>query len=455
MRMWIFLLVMVCNAAHAQFGPGIRWQATPVDGFAEFHGLLSSNGRLLAWGDAGADSTRLAQLQWIDNETGELLGSWRDSRSRSRFWAAKEDEEGYLLVGEVKRADGLLRPFLLRLDTDGDSLWARESDWGAACALRSVVPLAAGGWLVGGERNHQALLARLDTQGDTIWTREFEFFPGYDDVFYDVDELPDGRLVACGQTFHDWIEWTSRYAVLAWFDPDGTMIDLFQPYDAQMFDVEPLEDGRLALTGDFQFAYLPVWLGTTSQDMTHRYFGVRERDMQGTSIRACPDGGLAVGGRWQTAEGEMASLLLRLSNQGEELWRAAYDVCGIDMGWGLVSEVDGSFRLAGFCMPSRTAFVLATHTESSPVAPPRRQLVEGPHLVTTREGIQLSWDRPSMDTQTFEVFNLAGQQVTAISISPGKVVERLRWESLAAGVYVVRLNGPAGSWSWVVPWQHL
>ena len=453
MRWWIPVSLMCWCAAHAQSGPGIRWQATPLQGFAEFHGLLASGDRLLAWGDAGADSVRAAVACWFDGETGETLGSWRDTRSRSRFWGSREDEGGFLLVGEARRGDGPSRPMLLRLDQQGDSLWLREPDWGGDCVLRAVVPLTAGGWLVGGERDHQALLARLDGQGDTLWTREFEFFPEYDDVFYDVDELADGRLVACGQTYHDSHEWTSRYAVLAWFDMDGALLDLFQPYDAQMFDVEPLADGRMALTGDFQFAYLPVWLGTSSQDMTHHYFGVRERDMQGTAIRACPDGGLAVGGRWQTAEGEMAALLLRLDSQGEELWRMGYDVCGIDMGWGLVSGDDGSHRLAGFCMPSRTAFVLATHSEGSPVAPPHRQTTEDPRMAVDWAGIQLRWERPVTEAMIVELFNLAGQRVSITSIAPGRNVEHLRWDTLAAGAYVLRLSSPTTSLSWLVPWQ--
>jgi hypothetical protein len=453
MLTFFILLLGSCTIVLAQGGPGLHWSATPQAGFAEFHGVLQVGDRLLAWGDSGADSVRNAQLWWLEDGNGDLSASWVDSRPRSRFWGGRSDSNGVLLVGEARRGGSGPRPLLMRLDSQGDSLWSREPDWGADCVLRTVAPLAQGGWIVGGERHEQALLARLDAQGDTLWTRDYEFFPSYEDVFYDVEELPDGRLVACGQTYHDWIEWTSRYAILGWFDAQGNLLDLFQPYDAQMFALEPLSDGRLAVTGDFQFAYLPVWLGTNSQDMTHRYFGVRERDMQATDIRECPDGGLAVGGRWQTAEGEMAALLLRLDAQGEELWRAAYDVCGIDMSWGLVSSPDGSHRLAGFCMPSRTAFVLKTQDESSPVLPAPGLHQESPWMASTTNGIQLRWMRPLGHGGRLDLYNAAGQRVARMALPSGAT--RVDWKlaGLASGFYLIQQTGAEGEAVWPLIWR--
>jgi hypothetical protein len=446
------IILAAGHAARAQQGPPLDWVATPLPGFAEFHGLLPASGGLLAWGDAGPDTERRAQVLLLSPGADQATWMWMDTLPRSRFHAARTAADGFLLAGEANRGD-LTRPLLMKVDEAGAVLWSSEPDWGGAGALHALAPLAMGGWVVAGERNHQALLARLNEEGDTLWTREFEFFPGYDDVFYDVEELADGRIVACGQTFHDSHEWTSRYAVLAWFDPAGGLLDLFQPYDAQMFALEPLTDGRLAVTGEFQFAYLPLWLGTNSQDMTHRYFGTRERDMLARDLRRCPDGGLALTGRWQTAAGNLANLLLRVDDQGEELWRAGYDVCGFDMAWGLAPAVDGSFFMAGFCMPSRTAFIIGTAPEASAVAPATPRPPALGNLVATTMGLRLELRPSTTEASPLRLYNLAGQELRRWHLPAGLDRMELVLEGLPAGRYFLRVEaaGPVRSlpFSWI------
>lgn len=452
--LWIVCLALPLSA-FGQTVPSLEWQVFPLEGASEFHGLLTTSDGLLSWGDIGPDASLQAVALLSPLTEGGPAWRWTDAQGgRSRFFSGAPAGQGFLLAGEATRGGAPTRPLLVRLDADGDTLWTREPDWGGTVSLHGLAACAAGGWIATGERDAQALLARLDSLGDTLWTRSFEFFPGYEDVFYDVAELSDGRLVACGQTYHDWIEWTSRYAVLAWFSSAGELLDIYNPYDAQMLALDVMEDGRVVVTGDYQFAYLPVWICQDSQAIVYRQFGTMDRNLMGYDVRACPEGGLALAGRWQTAAGEMANLLMRLDADGQEQWRAAYDICGIDIAQGLARLGDGSYRLVGSCLPSRTAYLLATTSEWGVSVPPSR--APASHSITIRPtgaGVRIEWAGNAGAPQALRICNLLGQTIRDLNLSPSSAGQLLiPLTGLPAGNYLMQVVSAAGQETRVVSW---
>jgi hypothetical protein len=221
-----------------------------------------------------------------------------------------------------------------------------------------------------------------------------------------------------------------------------------------MLALDVMEDGRVAVTGDYQFAYLPVWICQGSQSVVYRQFGTMDRNLMGYDVRACPEGGLALAGRWQTGVGEMANLLLRLDADGQEQWRAAYDICGIDIAQGLARLEDGSYRLVGSCLPSRTAYLLATTSETDTSVPPAVVRPIGEIIVSTSSaGLRLVWPQGAEAPRSLRICNLLGQTVVEQALAPSSAgFWLLPLEGLSAGTYLVRIDSHSGREARLLTW---
>ena len=178
-----------------------------------------------------------------------------DSGQNVGYWIEECSTYGYVVSGfwpgsEVDDMDALL----MRVDTDGDTLWTRT--WGDTLmnAAICVKETSDRGFILVGytERipgDDDAWFIRTDANGDTLWTSQFDF--GVYDILYSVEEMPNGDFVACG--FSSGAPPTDSLDILVMrVDPTGHgrwKLILQKPGNERGLELCRTQDGNIAVAG--------------------------------------------------------------------------------------------------------------------------------------------------------------------------------------------------------------
>ena len=85
--------------------------------------------------------------------------------------------------------------FLVRLLSDGTVDWAKRYPNGGYCHTRTAILLEDGGFLIAGSKDTAPFAARLDATGGMIWQKEYTLDEGILEAFDEALELPDGDLL--------------------------------------------------------------------------------------------------------------------------------------------------------------------------------------------------------------------------------------------------------------------
>jgi hypothetical protein len=171
---------------------------------------------------------------------------------------------GYVLAGGIGNNLGFMNAYLLRLDSQGDSLWGREyTDSTLWYGAQAVAMTPVQGFVMVGTVTNEYMWANViviatDSLGDTLWTRRsagmFDDEGGYDvqvdangiiyiagysnpypsgHYMYGMRFSPDGELL--GEILYTWSEsWSSANAVAV--RPDGSYLlagKQYTPWDPQ------------------------------------------------------------------------------------------------------------------------------------------------------------------------------------------------------------------------------
>lgn len=99
--------------------------------------------------------------------------------------------DGGVLLTEKAQED----IFLVRLGPDGDVQWAIRYPNDGYCQTRTAILLEDGGFVIAGQRETQPFAARLTPSGEIIWLKEYSFDEGLVDLLDRVVELSDGDLL--------------------------------------------------------------------------------------------------------------------------------------------------------------------------------------------------------------------------------------------------------------------
>ncbi len=107
-------------------------------------------------------------------------------------------DEGYIIVGTTNSFTGSFDVYALRIDVDGDTIWSRT--YGGDNA-KSVSLTPDGGYIVAGGTGYlggDIYILKLDDDGDTIWTRTYG--GDYYDGSRSVSLTTDGGYIVAGWT---------------------------------------------------------------------------------------------------------------------------------------------------------------------------------------------------------------------------------------------------------------
>ena len=152
-----------------------------------------------------------------------------DSLWTRRFGAVGADDDGqmiieladsnFLAVGNGRNA-GTTDLFMVKLDTLGNQLWTKHYGGSGSEYAYGVVELADGGFMITGstttltQGGSDLWLLRTDSDGDTLWTKKFDYHDGLDRGD-NIVQADNGDFVIGGRT------WNGTYAQLL-----GLRVDL-------------------------------------------------------------------------------------------------------------------------------------------------------------------------------------------------------------------------------------
>lgn len=168
----------------------------------------------------------------------------------------RADAGNYVITGQSPSFNGQQgNPdlFLMKIDSNGDSLWTRSYGGDAEDRGTRIRNTSDGGFIVagysksfGGDMYKDWYIVRTDADGDTFWTRVYD--SGYEDVAMDVKELPDnaGFVVAGSMHYGQWDGCLLRLDA----NGDSLWALAIGGEDYEIFNaVEPTEDGGYILAG--------------------------------------------------------------------------------------------------------------------------------------------------------------------------------------------------------------
>ena len=205
----VLLCLLASSLSHAQDArPPILWVKEYFpDRIANFmHVIPTSDGGFAVAAVVPGSYGNNRPVIKFDSEGNMLWYSGTPYYAQSGFWVEELADSGFIATGGAKLAAGESSGlFLVRIAADGEMLWSKcydrtENDERGGCCIA----LPDGGFAVCGYTDdYSPWLLRTDSEGDTLWTRLWEGSGtrGRRVVYYD-----DGlTMYVCGSAGHPWL----------------------------------------------------------------------------------------------------------------------------------------------------------------------------------------------------------------------------------------------------------
>jgi hypothetical protein len=155
-----------------------------------------------SFGAGGADLWLLKTNASGDTLWTRTYGGALDEEGHS---VRQTSDSGYVVTGYTKSVGGgTYQAWLIKTNRSGDTTWTRTYGWAVAAAGSSVRQTSDRGYVIAGynypsaETNYDLFLVKTNTQGDTLWTRTYGGAGA--DYGYSVWQTSDGGYIVAGTT---------------------------------------------------------------------------------------------------------------------------------------------------------------------------------------------------------------------------------------------------------------
>lgn len=267
-------------------------------------------------------------------------------------------DHGFLVVGDIQPAQlSDFNVYLLKINADGKKLWSKQfGGAGDDVGFRIIPTTVSGGYLIVGSTNSQGngqrdvFLVKIDAQGDQVWAKSYG--TAGDDDGTSVMEVADGYLVA--GSARNPANNSNDDGYLLKVDFNGNEIwSKFYGSPTQIDKINDLvlaADGHVVLTG-YVGAPSDIWLLKTDIDggqIWSKTFGGPFGD-EANSILKTENGDLVVAGVTELSLSNADAFLTRFDNDGNQIWtnnvgRGTY----LDWAQGVAPTEDGGFIVIGY-----------------------------------------------------------------------------------------------------------
>ena len=268
---------------------------------------------------------------------------------------------GYVLVGST---GSYPEPeiYLIRTDEDGTTLWTKTFGGTGVDEGYSVRETDDGGFIIlgnttsFGEGERDVYLIRTDTNGDSLWTKTFG--GSGEDVGRSVIQTKDGGFVFTGSTTS--FENTLPFVYIVKTDASGQVqwsVSSGVPVRAEGNAIIECDDGNYCITGtaesvlnDGSLNIFLVKVTTRGDSLWVKHYGESDDDL-GYDVRQTADGGYIITGVTNSTDDSSVTTddiyLVKTDPNGDTVWTRSYDTM-YDGGYCVQQTADGGFLVGGY-----------------------------------------------------------------------------------------------------------
>jgi hypothetical protein len=264
----------------------------------------------------------------------------------------------FIVTGEMEPAFANKNVYLLKIDSNGDTLWTR--DFGGANTDeigRSVRQTSDGGFIIGGYggvgESNDVILIKTDSLGNYEW--DTAFGPTPDNRGHCVRQTSDGGYIIAGQayvvrgafgSYDAYVIKTDSQGGLQWQRIVGGDAPDFALGVCETSDGGFIATGRTSSSGGWE-AYL-FKLSANGDSVWADGVGNGAQD-EGTGIMALADGSgvIFTGVTVSINPGDSDAFLSRADNNGNVIWTRTYGDGEEEYGQSVVATPDGGYVLGG------------------------------------------------------------------------------------------------------------
>jgi len=318
-----FTLAPVSNAAAPQFLPSMQGDVLP-----QLAGDCEDVGAICTWE--------------------EVIGGRLDDEAHA---VVEMPDGGYAFAGHT-RSHGMLNrdAWIVRLNASGEVVWQQVIGGPLTEKVFGITATEDGHVVIGGKTysvgrgGSDAMIARFDTEGELLWQKSYG--GAYNDGVRAIQPVRGGGFVVAGTRGGPddddvWLITLDDNGDKRWERTYGTAGE-----DGAV-SITQTADGGFAVAGYSQrpglssFDNWVIRLNQSGNVLWQRHFA-RGNFSAGTAVSAAPEGGLFVTGiSQQRTPRDSQSWVIRLSRDGETVWKQLSANAGSNEAWGAASTPDG------------------------------------------------------------------------------------------------------------------
>jgi len=341
---------------------------------------------------SGLDYVNCIYMIKTDQQGDTLWTKYHHLNTRELFCSGLQTaDDGYIITGLTDHIDYWYNDvFLLKTDSNGDTLWSKVYGGSNDDIGVSVQQTADGGYIITGwsdsfSSSHQVYLIKTDSEGEMMWSKTY----GDDDEYTgrSVIQTNDGGyfITGYGYTYPPggaaWVYLTKTDSIgnVLW---TTTLHDVHEDFG---HSGKQTNDGGYIITGgtDRLNNISDLLLMKTSAngeiDWVKTY-GENNTFETGYCVQQTFDGGFIITGQKETNNNAVDVYLIRTDNYGDTLWTRTYGGTSMDRGYSVQQTTDGGYVITGV----KDYYIYLIKTDSNgitvsiteiPISNPNRKLV--------------------------------------------------------------------------------
>lgn len=286
---------------------------------------------------------------FIGNVWSKTDTSWTSIFNGFNSYAVEKTiDEGYILCGVSN-----YRSCLLKIDSNGDTIWTKIYNTPYTSIARSVKQTKDYGYIITGSTKSpfsDLLLIKTNALGDTLWTKTYDNFLG--DGAYDIQITNDDGFIITGFTGYDddtcppnwgymWILKTDENGDSTW---SSTIHSAVEGRSIK----QTLDEGYI-ISGYNDYDAVIVKLNSEGELQWKKIYGGNDYD-RAYSVQLTDDNGFIVAGSYGHGDGYKDVWLLKLNSDGDTTWTKKFGEGGTinDEAYSVQQTKDNGYIMTGY-----------------------------------------------------------------------------------------------------------
>ncbi len=268
---------------------------------------------------------------------------------------------GYIITGSIEPSLGKINVWLIKTDTNGDTLWAKT--YGGEKNIHGIAgqPTSDGGYILLGFQfipwiDGNLWFSKTDSIGDTLWTKTYSR-GGASDFGQSIQQTTDGGYIITGETeaysngpSDLWLIKTDANGDTLWTKTFGD-----SGWDGGNSVQQTTDGGYIILGVTSSFATAPgdLWLIKTDSNgdtLWTKTYGGTDIDV-GTAIQQTSDGGFIITGyTYSCGSGSSDVWFIKTNTNGDTLWTKTYGGSDVDESTAIQQTSDDGYIITGYTL---------------------------------------------------------------------------------------------------------